>query len=593
VATQLITPNEAIGVSSGETSVLRFGGNSPRLKVANLLIPKLFEDVTEGVRALPRGGAEIGGLLVGPKDQEGGVLADEIISIPIEYRFGPSFRLSSPDLTKIEEAITVVHKDLSKTVVGFYRSRTRGGAEFRDSDQEILLAVELAHAGFATDFHYFLVLSPPARSEMALGVAVRSGNDWSDFRPYTCHYDPLGITSDLGEPEEEVAGEPEAAQAGLEEELAQANVPEIAAAPAEEPGSDEPAAETEALNANGEIDGDHQETAQTEPETMNVHSEESVMIETEALHSDHHDSAKADMDELTGNGPAPAKKPRTAKATGTGPKKAKASKSETAARPRAKKAATTTKSKARSAAESDSSAIRAPHADTKSKSLATSAHTVVTEPKPVLHEELNPGVEHFFKTRTKAPGVQWNQFFSRISRQHLLWAAGIVAVAVLATSGYFLIGKHAPAPVAAPAPPAAVAPTAPKQHLALTAERRGTDLKLSWNSDSPSIAHASYGMLIIKGKDGRRDIALTPDQLRAGSIVYTPTTDQVEVELSVVSGEQVTKDSVIVFLPHKGDKNAIVTSAQNQDTTQSPTAPQASSAQLNEREGPDRASSSH
>jgi hypothetical protein len=127
----------------------------------------------------------------------------------------------------------------------------------------------------------------------------------------------------------------------------------------------------------------------------------------------------------------------------------------------------------------------------------------------------------------------------------------------------------------------------------LTAERRGTDLKLSWNSDSPSIAHASYGMLIIKGKDGRRDIALTPDQLRAGSIVYTPTTDQVEVELSVVSGEQVTKDSVIVFLPHKGDKNAIVTSAQNQDTTQSPTAPQASSAQLNEREGPDRASSSH
>ena len=85
-------------------------------------------------------------------------------------------------------------------------------------------------------------------------------------------------------------------------------------------------------------------------------------------------------------------------------------------------------------------------------------------------------------------------------------------------------------------------------------------MRLSWNSDSPIIAHASFGMLIIHGKDGRKDIALTPDQLRAGSIVYTPNTDQVEVELSVVSGEQVTKDSVIVFL-RKGEKGAIVTSA--------------------------------
>ena len=102
-----------------------------------------------------------------------------------------------------------------------------------------------------------------------------------------------------------------------------------------------------------------------------------------------------------------------------------------------------------------------------------------------------------------------------------------------------------------------------------SAERRGTDLVLSWNRDSASITRASYGMLIIKGKDGRRDIALTPDQLRAGSIVYTPTTDQVEVELSVVAGEQVTKDSVIVFLPRKGDKGAIVTTAQTRETTQS------------------------
>jgi hypothetical protein len=108
-----------------------------------------------------------------------------------------------------------------------------------------------------------------------------------------------------------------------------------------------------------------------------------------------------------------------------------------------------------------------------------------------------------------------------------------------------------------------------KQPLALTAERRGSDLVLSWNREAPSVARASYGMLIIRGKEGRRDIALTPDQLRAGSIVYTPTAEQVEVELSVVADEQVTKDSVIVLL-HKGDKNAIVTTAKTQDTSKSP-----------------------
>jgi len=583
MATHLISPNEAADVSPGEASVLLFGGHSPRLLVANPLIPRLFDEVSEGVRALPRGGAEIGGLLVGPKDHEGGVLANEIIPIPIEYRFGPSFRLSSPDLTKIEEAIAIAHKDPSKTVVGFYRSRTRGGAEFRDSDQEILLAVELAHAGFATDFHFYLVLSPPARAEMALGLAVRTGMDWSDFRPFTCHLDPASITSDLGDPEPvEMPIEEEAPQANLEPEPMMADAPEFVPAELEAVsgnGHQTVVAEPEALNDNGTelaipamaepaaVNAENHEPAEAtaEPETMNVQTQESVTVETETSHSENHEPANADMESLNGNGHSPAKAATATrtKASSNGHKKAKApAKSETAAKPRAKKATTTAKSKARSTASAEAAAHPV-NAEPKAKPHVTTAAAaaMVIEPKPVHKPELEPAptVEHLFRTRTRPNQFEWSKAISRLSRQHILWAAAAVAVAALAISGYALFSKHA-APAAAPAQPAAVAP-ATKQSLALTAERRGTDLVLSWNRESMSITRASYGMLIIKGKDGRRDIALTPDQLRAGSIVYTPTTDQVEVELSVVAGEQVTKDSVIVFLPRKGDKNAIVTSA--------------------------------
>jgi len=543
VATHLITPNEALdGSSSGETSVLRFGGHTSRLIVANPLIPRLFEEVSEGVRALPRGGAEIGGLLVGPKGYEGGVLANEIIPIPIEYRFGPSFRLSSPDLTKIEEAIAATHEDPSKTVVGFYRSRTRGGAEFRDSDQEILLAVELAHAGFATDFHYYLVFSPPARAEMALGVAVRKGNDWSDFRTFTCHQTPAGITSDLGSPEpEEMPEEPEALAPTPEPEPEPLQTAEPETAPAEAEAVEATAHEAGTAEA---ANGDQHEAPHAE--SMHSHNHESVMVE-EALPSEHHEPAKADVEHLNGNGHTPAK-------TKTGTRKPRAPKSETAPRPRARKTAagattTTTARKARSTAQAGTTA-RASH-ESKTKTHAAADPAPVLEPKLLLKKEPNAAVEQLAKMGSKLS--------SRISRRYLLWAAALIAVAALAAGGFLLIGKH-PQPVTPQVAPAAAAPApATKQPLALTAERHGSDLKLSWNGSSPSIARASYGMLIIKGKDGRRDIALTPDQLRAGSIVYTPTTDQVEVELNVVAGEQVTKDTLVVFLPHKG--HAIVTTA--------------------------------
>ena len=571
MATHLITPNEVDGSSGGGSSLLLCSGNSARLFVANALVPKLFEEVSEGVRSLPRGGAEIGGLLIGPKGHEEGMLADEIVPIPIEYRFGPSFRLSSPDLTKIEEAIAAIHQDREKTVVGFYRSRTRGGAEFRDSDQEILLAVELAHASFATDFQYYLVLSPPARGEMALGLSVRTGNDWREFHPFTCHLSPASITNDLGDPEPIEAATP---SASLESTSADMHEAETATAADTTAQDEEPTGTDSAAPAGGHEAGetDHAEASPTESETMKAHSEEAVLVES-ALAGEHHEPVKGDEEPVAAGDPANPESNAKPEKT-TKPRKPRAPKAEgTTAKPRAKKTTSTAKPKTPRAAAKQS-------AETKTKTPAAATAVALAEPKPIVAKEPELTVEHLFKTRTPARQFDWKKFTSRISRHHLLWAAGIIAAAALAAGGYLVLTKHTTAQPA-PVHPTAVVSTVTNQKLALTAERRGSDLVLSWNRESPTVAGASYGMLIIRGKDTRRDIALSAEQLRAGSIVYTPTTDQVQVELSVVAGEQVTKDSVIVFLPRKG---VIVTSANAQDTPQHPSAPQISPAPFNERE---------
>ncbi len=95
-------------------------GNDPQSSVAipKTLMAQIWEQVAEGIQRLSRGGLEVGGLLVGPKVRGGGVVVDGIIPLPIEYRHGPSFRMSTSDLINIAPAIESVQSDLSKAVVG-------------------------------------------------------------------------------------------------------------------------------------------------------------------------------------------------------------------------------------------------------------------------------------------------------------------------------------------------------------------------------------------------------------------------------------------------------------------------------------------
>jgi periplasmic protein TonB len=424
--------------------------NSPfPLILSEELIPAFLEQINEGIRALSRVRPEVGGLLVGPKSPAGQFLADEVVPVPIEYRLGPSFRLSPLDLDNLALAVGSAQKDPGRAVMGFYRSRTRGDAKLRDSDWEILGAIKQAHPSCAVDFRFFLVLTPISKSAIAAGAVTRNGAGWEEMQFFTLRAYPPSVT----------AGAPE---------------PELF----EWPNPDGPA-----------------------PASLETPAAISLPAVAQAA-----DSATPAPDRV------PPSQPMTA-ASGRFPE-------------------------------------------------------ISQRPSP----------------------LKWAWW-----RANAFW----LAIIVLAAAGGYIYSTgrfNRPAgsqPNSAPAPASRTAspPVPSKSPLALSAERRGADLAISWDHEAPAVVNATFGMLLIRGAGVSRDIPLSPEQLRSGAVLYAPTTDQVEIQLNVVSGDQATHDSLIALLPPKGEAHPVVATAQTVETRRlsapaPPPAPAAAPAAPVERPAP-------
>lgn len=139
----------------------------------------------------------------------------------------------------------------------------------------------------------------------------------------------------------------------------------------------------------------------------------------------------------------------------------------------------------------------------------------------------------------------------RLRVTRLAWSlAGLLVLA----SATVWIGRHLgntalpveerPSPVREPAPAGT---------FSLAAERAGSDLRLLWDRNSPLIRIATAGNLSITDGDAKREIALEADQLRTGSVFYSPTAEQIQMRLTVVQpGGQAYSESVLVLLPRTG-----------------------------------------
>jgi protein TonB len=139
----------------------------------------------------------------------------------------------------------------------------------------------------------------------------------------------------------------------------------------------------------------------------------------------------------------------------------------------------------------------------------------------------------------------------RRKRAGLVWLVAALAMLLAASviSGAFLYYRNG----LKPAPPAAPARAEVKASLGLAVERRGNDLVISWNRDAAIIAKADFGMLLIRGAAVSRDIPLTAEELRSGSVVYASTAEQVRFQLNVVVGDQVAREFLALVLPQAPD----------------------------------------
>lgn len=116
------------------------GGKSPEIRLDFDVIDRLNTEVMRGLGAVPRRGAEVGGLLLGSID--GGertvVHIRDFEPISCEHKRGPSYLLSENDARGFAESVARWRSDDSRLqVVGFCRSHTRDGLFLAPEDLEL------------------------------------------------------------------------------------------------------------------------------------------------------------------------------------------------------------------------------------------------------------------------------------------------------------------------------------------------------------------------------------------------------------------------------------------------------------------------
>jgi hypothetical protein len=159
-----------------------------------------------------------------------------------------------------------------------------------------------------------------------------------------------------------------------------------------------------------------------------------------------------------------------------------------------------------------------------------------TAPRASQHIDREPRLEPAEVPAT-GEGSRW--------QARAAWALGALAILGIATYFYATrLGHRAiyDARETAAAPPSA-------SPLGFRVDRQGTDLLLSWDRHSPALASATFGVVLIRENDRTRNVALTAEQLRSGSVRYKPASDEVDIELNVATGDHLLKESVIAVLP--------------------------------------------
>src|ERR1041384_4109226 len=100
------------------------------------LLDDIRLSVVDAFFSMPRGGVEIGGILLG-RHEHGRVSILNSAPLECEHATGPSFPLSERDLSKLEQQLADLGQNRNLRPIGWYRSLTRSGIFLSDADLEI------------------------------------------------------------------------------------------------------------------------------------------------------------------------------------------------------------------------------------------------------------------------------------------------------------------------------------------------------------------------------------------------------------------------------------------------------------------------
>jgi proteasome lid subunit RPN8/RPN11 len=93
--------------------------------------------VMDAFFSLPRGGAEIGGILLGRREKRR-LAIEDYVALECEHAFGPSFALSPRDHARLAELLASAERNPDGLKpVGWYHSHTRSEVFLSDADQDL------------------------------------------------------------------------------------------------------------------------------------------------------------------------------------------------------------------------------------------------------------------------------------------------------------------------------------------------------------------------------------------------------------------------------------------------------------------------
>lgn len=124
------------------------------------VVDRMLRDVMQGFGAVPKRGAEVGGILLGAVEQgeRPVVRIEDYEVVPCEYRRGPSYLLSETDRQAFDDVSSRWSRTEESTLyrVGYFRSHTREGFGLGAED------LELCSQYFAEPSNVVLVIRPYA-----------------------------------------------------------------------------------------------------------------------------------------------------------------------------------------------------------------------------------------------------------------------------------------------------------------------------------------------------------------------------------------------------------------------------------------------